>query len=85
MTTSNHSALARYESLLTVDHGTVDSWTALAGALRAEAAALPAFSDWRRKRIDRAEDCEARALRIALRTADRVFAEVEAMQVGGAL
>ena len=58
------AALRAYEQLLTFEHGTTAKWSALSGSLRAEAELHT--GDQRTKRLDRAEDCEARANRAAL-------------------
>lgn len=71
------AALRAYEQLLTVEHGTAAKWSTLAGSLRAEADRWPEFSDQRRKRLDRAVDCEVRTALAVKR--------ILATQNGGAL
>lgn len=58
------AALRAYENLLTVEHGTADKWSSLADSLRKEAEFYT--GDQRRKRLDRADDCEAHANRATL-------------------
>lgn len=60
------SALQQYDQAVTTLRPTAERWMQIADALRAEASGLTGCQ--RTKRIDRALDCESRAL--ARRTAD---------------
>jgi hypothetical protein len=72
------TALARYEQMVAfADAGLKISWQALADELRAEAAQYTGCA--RRKRIDRALECESRAL--AQRTAAAYRQEVAEAQL----
>lgn len=55
------SALARYDQAVANFAPTGAFWLEIASALRTEAATYLQYSDQRRKRLDRAVDCEARA------------------------